>query len=50
MSAGSSSWLPRRRASGRKALLATLMLLAAVASAFPLVWMVLSSLKTPAES
>ncbi|RWE34702.1 MAG: carbohydrate ABC transporter permease [Mesorhizobium sp.] len=50
MSAGSSSWLPRRRPSGRKALLATLMLLAAVASAFPLVWMVLSSLKTPAES
>ncbi|RUW52920.1 MULTISPECIES: carbohydrate ABC transporter permease [unclassified Mesorhizobium] len=50
MSAGSSSWLPRGRPSGRKALLATLMLLAAVASAFPLVWMVLSSLKTPAES
>ncbi|RUX04581.1 carbohydrate ABC transporter permease [Mesorhizobium sp. M00.F.Ca.ET.151.01.1.1] len=50
MSAGTSSWLPRGRPSGRKALLATLMLLAAVASAFPLVWMVLSSLKTPAES
>ncbi|ESZ45397.1 sugar ABC transporter permease [Mesorhizobium sp. L103C565B0] len=31
-------------------MLATLMLLVAVASAFPLVWMVLSSLKTPAES
>ncbi|MEI9409679.1 carbohydrate ABC transporter permease [Mesorhizobium salmacidum] len=50
MSAGSSSWFARRRPSGRKALLATLMLLVAVASAFPLVWMVLSSLKTPAES
>ncbi|MER8662793.1 carbohydrate ABC transporter permease [Mesorhizobium sp. M1148] len=50
MSAGSSSRLSRRRPSGRKALLATLMLLVAVASAFPLVWMVLSSLKTPAES
>ncbi|UVK44144.1 carbohydrate ABC transporter permease [Mesorhizobium sp. AR07] len=47
---GSSSRLPRKRPSGRKALLATLMLLVAVASAFPLVWMVLSSLKTPAES
>ncbi|MEI9422869.1 carbohydrate ABC transporter permease [Mesorhizobium sp. Cs1299R1N1] len=50
MSAGSSSRFARRRPSGRKALLATLMLLVAVASAFPLVWMVLSSLKTPAES
>ncbi|MER9452969.1 carbohydrate ABC transporter permease [Mesorhizobium sp. M0478] len=50
MSAGSSSRLSRRRPSGRKALLATLMLLVAVASAFPLVWMVLSSLKTPVES
>ncbi|MER9522797.1 carbohydrate ABC transporter permease [Mesorhizobium sp. M0292] len=50
MSAGSSSRLSRRRPSGRKALLATLMLLVAVASAFPLVWMALSSLKTPAES
>ncbi|MER9691232.1 carbohydrate ABC transporter permease [Mesorhizobium sp. M0179] len=50
MSAGSSSRLSRRRPSGHKALLATLMLLVAVASAFPLVWMVLSSLKTPAES
>ncbi|MBN9217909.1 MAG: carbohydrate ABC transporter permease [Mesorhizobium sp.] len=47
---GSSGLLPRRRPSGRKALLATLMLVVAVASAFPLVWMVLSSLKTPAES
>ena len=42
--------LSRKRPSGRKALLATLMLLVAVASAFPLAWMVLSSLKTPAES
>lgn len=50
MSGGSSSLLPRKRPSGRKALLATLMLVVAVVSAFPLVWMVLSSLKTPAES
>ncbi|MEZ2332575.1 carbohydrate ABC transporter permease [Mesorhizobium sp. RCC_202] len=41
---------PRKRPSGRKALLATAMLLVAVASAFPLAWMVLSSLKTPAET
>ncbi|MCV3206117.1 carbohydrate ABC transporter permease [Mesorhizobium sp. YC-39] len=47
---GSSRRLSRRRQSGRRALLATLMLLVAVASAFPLVWMVLSSLKTPAET
>jgi len=40
----------RKRPSGRKALLATAMLLVAVASAFPLAWMVLSSLKTPAET
>ena len=40
----------RKRRSGRKALLATVMLLVAVASAFPLAWMVLSSLKTPAET
>ncbi|PTE10585.1 carbohydrate ABC transporter permease [Mesorhizobium helmanticense] len=48
--AGSPNWLPRKRPSGRRALLAILMLLVAVASAFPLVWMVLSSLKTPAET
>ncbi|AZO27942.1 carbohydrate ABC transporter permease [Mesorhizobium sp. M1B.F.Ca.ET.045.04.1.1] len=42
--------LTRKRPSGRKALLATAMLLVAVASAFPLAWMVLSSLKTPAET
>src|SRR4051812_3586288 len=47
---GTSARLPRRRASGSRALLATLMLLVAVASAFPLVWMVLSSFKTTAES
>jgi len=41
---------PRKRPSGRKALLASAMLLVAVASAFPLAWMVLSSLKTPAET
>ncbi|RWD70047.1 carbohydrate ABC transporter permease [Mesorhizobium sp.] len=49
MSAAARS-LSRKRPSGRKALLATAMLLAAVASAFPLAWMVLSSLKTPAET
>jgi multiple sugar transport system permease protein len=48
--AGTSSRLARRRLSGSYAALATLMLLAAVASAFPLVWMVLSSLKTTAET
>jgi multiple sugar transport system permease protein len=42
--------LSRRGLTGHKALVGTLMLLVAVASAFPLVWMVLSSLKTPAES
>ena len=41
---GSSARLPRRRPSGGRAALATLMLLIAVASAFPLVWMVLTSL------
>ncbi|MER9358528.1 hypothetical protein [Mesorhizobium sp. M0500] len=45
-----SSRLARKRLAGRRALLATLMLLVAVASAFPLLWMVLSSLKTPAET
>jgi multiple sugar transport system permease protein len=45
-----SAPLSRKRPSGRKALLATAMLLVAVASAFPLAWMVLSSLKTPAET
>ncbi|MDX8448693.1 carbohydrate ABC transporter permease [Mesorhizobium captivum] len=49
MSAATHS-LTRKRPSGRTALLATLMLLVAVASAFPLAWMVLSSLKTPAET
>jgi multiple sugar transport system permease protein len=48
--AGSPSPLSRKRLSGSQALLATLMLLAAVAAAFPLVWMVLSSLKTSAET
>jgi multiple sugar transport system permease protein len=47
---GTSARLPRRLPSGAHALLATAMLLVAVASAFPLVWMVLSSLKTPAET
>ncbi|MDH6231665.1 multiple sugar transport system permease protein [Mesorhizobium soli] len=42
--------LTRSGLTGHKALVGTLMLLVAVASAFPLVWMVLSSLKTPAES
>jgi multiple sugar transport system permease protein len=45
-----SAPLSRKRSSGRKALLATAILLVAVASAFPLAWMVLSSLKTPAET
>ncbi|MER8955819.1 carbohydrate ABC transporter permease [Mesorhizobium sp. M0833] len=45
-----SSRLARKRLAGRRALLATLILLVAVASAFPLLWMVLSSLKTPAET
>ncbi|RUX34557.1 carbohydrate ABC transporter permease [Mesorhizobium sp. M2A.F.Ca.ET.042.01.1.1] len=49
MSAATRS-LARKRPSGRKALLASAMLLVAVASAFPLAWMVLSSLKTPAET
>ncbi|MBZ9849411.1 carbohydrate ABC transporter permease [Mesorhizobium sp. CA14] len=49
MSAATRS-LSRKRPSGRKALLATAMLLVAVASAFPLAWMVLTSLKTPAET
>ncbi|TJV73479.1 MAG: carbohydrate ABC transporter permease [Mesorhizobium sp.] len=49
MSAASRS-LARKRPSGGKALLATAMLLVAVISAFPLAWMVLSSLKTPAET
>jgi len=44
------SRLSRRGLTGHKALIGTLMLLVAIASAFPLVWMVLSSLKTPAES
>jgi multiple sugar transport system permease protein len=47
---GSFAWLPRKRPVGGRALLASLMLLVAVASAFPLVWMVLSSLKTTAET
>lgn len=48
--AGTSALLPCRRPSGGRALLATAMLLVAVASAFPLVWMVLTSLKTTAET
>jgi multiple sugar transport system permease protein len=47
---GTSAWRPRRRPLGRRALLASLMLVVTVASAFPLVWMVLSSLKTTAET
>ena len=47
---GTAAWRPRRRPFGGKMLLATLMLLVTVASAFPLVWMVLSSLKTTAET
>jgi multiple sugar transport system permease protein len=47
---GTSAWRPRRRPLGGKMLLASLMLLVTVASAFPLVWMVLSSLKTTAET
>ncbi|WP_395446817.1 carbohydrate ABC transporter permease [Aminobacter sp. UC22_36] len=50
-------WRPRRglfffrpRPSGGDYAMALLMLVVAVASAFPLVWMVLSSLKTPAET
>ena len=37
-------------ATGWRAFLYLLMIAIAVASAFPLVWMVLSSLKTPAEA
>lgn len=48
--AGTSALLQRKRPSGSHALLATAMLLVAVASAFPLVWMVLTSLKTTAET
>jgi len=47
---GTSAWRARRRPLGGKMLLITLMLLVTVASAFPLVWMVLSSLKTTAET
>jgi multiple sugar transport system permease protein len=47
---GTSAWRPRRRPLGGRALLASLMLVVTVASAFPLVWMVLSSLKTTAET
>ena len=47
---GTSAWRPRRRPLGGRVLLASLMLLVTVASAFPLVWMVLSSLKTTAET
>jgi multiple sugar transport system permease protein len=47
---GNPPWRPRRRPLGPRALLASLMLLVTVASAFPLVWMVLSSLKTTAET
>jgi len=47
---GTSARLARKRISGSRGLLATAMLLVAIASAFPLVWMVLSSLKTTAET
>jgi multiple sugar transport system permease protein len=47
---GTSAWRPRRRPLGGRALLVSLMLLVTVASAFPLVWMMLSSLKTTAET
>ncbi|MFI0843023.1 carbohydrate ABC transporter permease [Mesorhizobium sp. IMUNJ 23232] len=50
MSAVADADAPRRRALAPRALLVTLILLAAVVSAFPLVWMLLSSLKTPAET
>lgn len=40
----------RRGSAGGRALLATLMVLVCVAAAFPLAWMLLSSLKTPAET
>ena len=47
---GTSAWRPRRRPLGGRVVLASLMLLVTVASAFPLAWMVLSSLKTTAET
>jgi len=47
---GTSARLARKPISGSRGLLATAMLLVAIASAFPLVWMVLSSLKTTAET
>jgi len=47
---GTSARLARKRISGSRGLLATAMLLVAIASAFPLVWMVLSSLKTTSET
>jgi multiple sugar transport system permease protein len=47
---GNPPWRPRRRPLAPRALLASLMLLVTVASAFPLVWMVLTSLKTTAET
>lgn len=40
----------RRSQAGRRALLSLVIIAIAVAAAFPLVWMVLSSLKTPQES
>ncbi len=45
---GSPPWL--RRAAGARALLVSALILVSVAAAFPLAWMVLSSLKTPAET
>jgi multiple sugar transport system permease protein len=50
MTAARSSppWL--RRAAGARALLVSALILVSVAAAFPLAWMVLSSLKTPAET
>ena len=47
---GTSAWRPRHRPLAGRALLASLMLVVTVASAFPLVWMVLTSLKTTAET
>ena len=47
---GTSARLARKPISGSRGLLATAMLLVAIASAFPLVWMVLSSLKTTSET
>jgi multiple sugar transport system permease protein len=50
MSARDTTPIPGAASPAWKALLYALMVAIAVASAFPLVWMVLSSLKTPAEA